>query len=65
MEFSNPFLDYYPPQGQDFTRQSSTESQIISTLNSSIEDLLSKILKVKEDYEISTHEESQHKFPQF
>lgn len=29
-----------------------TESQIISTLNSSIEDLLSKISKVQEEYEI-------------
>lgn len=31
-----------------------TESQIMSTLNSSIEDLLSKISKVQEEYEIDT-----------
>jgi hypothetical protein len=55
MHFSNPFLDDFKPQAQDLTAQLCTESQIINTLNSSIEDLLSKILKVKEDYEISTH----------
>lgn len=31
-----------------------TESQIMSTLNSSIEDLLSKISQVQQDYETST-----------
>ena len=38
------------------TRAGATESQIMSTLNSSIEDLLSKISKVTEDYECDAFE---------
>lgn len=57
MHFSNPFLTDFQLPREDRTSRLVTESQIISTLNSSIEDLLSKILKVKEDYEISTHED--------
>lgn len=56
MEHPPPALSFTPDFCTTPPHSSISESQLISNLNSSIEDLLFKISQVTEDYETSTHQ---------